>query len=250
MISQIKKLIQEHPEWLHSPGEIISFMKASTPASGTKGVDGGKVLLFVFEGGEVFPTLCVKTTRVYSDRDVIRRNYSNLKALHEEVSGNEYALMFAKPLHLYDDGEFSFCIETVCPGATFSAEASNVELVIEKYIAWQSYLAQNTQKFQTLGNGLKLPVLTQHGDMTPDNVLVSGKNVYLIDYDYAGVSQLPGFDLFSFISKARLSPEIERSYYDKYFPLYFKSIGALVESYEDLFPFYHAEELSRKGEKI
>jgi serine/threonine protein kinase len=249
MISIITRVIQKHPEWFSHPGMPLSFMKVSTPTSGTR-VNNGKVLLFVFESGEKIPSLCIKTTRIYSTGDIIRRNYNNLKLLEDGVRGSSYAEMFAKPLYLCDEGSLIFCIESVCPGIRFSAKTHDIELVMGKYIAWQSYLSQNTKKFQTFENDIRLPVIVQHGDMTPDNVLVSGENIYLIDYDYAGVCTLPGFDLLNFLSKMRLSPETLRSYYEQYFPRYFKSIGVSVLSYESLLSLYHMEESKRKAEKL
>ena len=240
MITQIKQIIGEHPEWLRSPESSLSFLKASTPASGAgKWTEKGKVLLFVFEEGERLPTLCIKTVRVYSAGDVIRCNYDNLQLLRDGVVGSTYIQMFAKPLYLYNDGDLVFSIETICPGTKFSQDARSVELVVEKYIAWQSHLAKKTKKFRIL----------QQGDMTPDNVLVSGQNVYLVDYDYVGTSYLPGFDLFNFLSKIKLSPEALHTYYEQYFPRYFKAIGAQVKSYSDLFPLYNIEESKRKAKK-
>jgi len=287
MISFLTQVIQEHPEWLRSPGTSLSFMKFSTPASGKGvgvGADKGKVLLFVFENRELLPTLCVKTTRTYSAGDVIRRNHQNLKTLQEGVHGSEYAQMFTMPLYLHDeggpdDGDLVFSIESVVPGVMFSAEPRGVEPVVERYGAWQSYLAQKALEvlhkedienlaydlINTLGLSevstnllknffqklpldlnVKLPVLIQHGDMTPDNVLVSGRNVYLIDYDYVGVSQLPGFDLFHFLSKSKFGTRSFRSNCEKYFPPYFQSIGAKIELYDSLFFIYYLQEIRRK----
>ena len=233
MISILDKLVEAHPEWLRATGKPLSFMKTSTPSSGTK-ADQGKVLIFVFEEGEKWPTLCVKTTRVYSNGEVIRRNHANLKLLGEGVRNSEHSKMFARPLYLYDDGEVVFCIESVCPGTRFPTSGQDIELVMERYIAWQEYLAETSKK------------LVQHGDMTPDNVHIFGKNIYLVDYDYTGMVELPGFDIYNFISKAKLSSELERLYYDRYFPRYFGSIGMAVKSYEDLFPAYHTAEVRRK----
>ena len=86
--------------------------------------------------------------------------------------------------------------------------------------------------------------------MTPDNVLVYRDRVYLIDYDYAGVSTLAGFDLLNFISKMKISPETRQAYYEQYFPRYFQSIGAQVDSYKSLLSLYHDEEVVRKSEKL
>lgn len=249
MISIITRVIQKHPEWFSHPGMPLSFMKVSTPTSGTR-VNNGKVLLFVFESGEKIPSLCIKTTRVYSAGDIIRHNYNNLKLLEDGARGSSYVEMFAKPLYLYDDGSLIFCIESICPGIRFSAKTHDIELVMGKYIAWQSYLAHGNKNVRKLENGLELPVLIQHGDMTPDNVLISGEDIYLIDYDYTGESLPPGFDIFNFLSKIKRPPEVLRSYNDRYFPLYFKSIGAKVESYETLFPLYRKAESKRKARKI
>ena len=129
MIHLLTQLIRQHPEWLRSPGAILSFMKVSTPASGTE-LGKGKALLFVFEEGETLPTLCMKTTRTYSAGSVIRQSYANLNMLRDEVEGSEYSEMFAEPLYLYDDGDLIFSIETICSGATFSAEAHSITLFV------------------------------------------------------------------------------------------------------------------------
>lgn len=287
MITFFSQLIQEHPEWLVSKNKksTLSFMKLSTPTSGTK-PDDGKVLIFVFEDRQKIPTLCIKTTRTYEAGSVIRRNYENLKTLTERtaaVAPKKVADLFARPLYLHDDGVLIFCIESVCFGEKFSSQNQNYELVIEKYRAWQSALAQkNTQNsieirdaqaiqklaldtVQSLGlaesqvtvlmeyfhakqldSDTKLPILIQHGDMTPDNVLVSGNTMYLVDYDYVHVSTLPGYDLFHFLSKSKVFGTF-RANCDHYFPLYYKSIGAQVQSFEAILFLYHLQESFRKG---
>ena len=281
MISQLTKIIRKHPEWLRCAGAPLSFMKVSMPTSGGEMDKGkGKVLLFVFEQGQITPTICAKTTRVYSAGDVIRRNHGNLKLLEAGVRGSELAMMFALPLYLYDDGEVIFCVESVCPGVMFSAQTRGLELMVEKYIVWQSHLARTADKFlgtediQNLARGkinalklpeaavrvlrnylqkfplsadTKLPVIVQYGDMSPDNVLIFGNNVYFIDYDYVGASMLPGFDLFNFLSKSRGRVESFHAICERYFPPYFRSIGAKIESYDIILFIYYLEELYRKG---
>lgn len=287
MITLFTQLIQDHPEWLVSKNKktTLSFMKLSTPTSGTRS-DDGKVLIFVFEDQQKIPTLCIKTTRTYEAGYVIRRNYENLKKLTEKTArttSKECADLFARPLYLHDDGALIFCIESMCVGEKFSAQNQNFELVIEKYRTWQMALAQkNTQNSseirdaqsirklaldtaQSLGlaplevaplmdyfhskqlnSDTKLPILIQHGDMTPDNVLVSRGAIYLVDYDYAHISTLPGYDLFHFLSKSKVFGTF-RSNCDHYFPLYFKSIGANVPSFEAILFLYHLQESFRKG---
>ena len=249
MISLLTQLIRGHSDWLKTSHAPLSFIKISTPASGVE-LGKGKVLLLVFEEGESKPTLCVKTTRIYSAGGIIKKNYDNLKLLAKGVVGTKHASMFAEPLYLYDDGSLIFCVESVCPGARFSSGNEDPGPVMEAYIAWQSHLAHKSKEFKTLEGGIKLPVISQHGDMTPDNVLVFRDDIYLVDYDYAGECTLAGFDLVNFLSKMEISSETRRAYYEKYFPHYFESIGVKVESYQSLLPLYHLEEVRRKDRNM
>lgn len=281
MISLLTQLIQTHPQWLRTPGSELSFMKVSTPASGLE-KGKGKVLLFVFEQGEREPTLCVKATREHAAHATIEQNYKHLVLLQEGVQGSALETMFAKPLYISNDNPI-FSVESACSGEVFSARNPNIELVAETYGAWQAHLASTAQTmlhtedleklvhrllsalglsklsqqelknyFKTLplSAHIELPSLIQHGDMTPDNVLVSGDSVCLIDYDYVGISQLPGFDLFNFLSKLRTRREPFRYLCDRYFPLYFERIGANIEAYDGVFFAYYLQELSRKEYRV
>lgn len=264
MISILKKVIRDHPEWLHSSGAELSFLKLSTPSSGAK-LHKGKVLIFVFEEGRELPTLCVKTSRTQADGEEIRRNYKNLKTL----SGS----MFANALYLHDDGKHIFSIETVCPGHKFKVGADNVDLVVDAYCSWQTALLHDVKKsfnpedlktttfnaidlvevpddtkdglkhyYETLAQEIEvhLPELIQHGDVTPDNVLVHKGHIFFIDYDYVGFSNVPGFDLFHFLMKSK-------SFDERYFKLYFEKIGAHISSYKALFFLFYIQESVRKG---
>ena len=119
MINIITEIIRKNPGWLWDSKAGLSFMKMNTPSSG-KNPNVGKVLIFVFETEQLVPTLCVKTVRTYLAGEVIRNNYNNLKLLESGVKGSSYSNLFAKPLYLHDDGEFIFCVETICPGVMFS----------------------------------------------------------------------------------------------------------------------------------
>jgi len=280
MIHKVTKVIREHPEWLRSKDSVLSFMKVSMPTSGTvfdKGL--GKVIIFVFEQGQTTPTICIKTVREYRAREVIRRNYNNLKLLSAGVSGSAFESLFVSPLYLYDDGNDIFCVESVCPGVMLSAQAGGADLVIEKYMLWQAHLAQTASRFLSsqdmmeyvntsmealklpeiatntlrkylkrfpMSTNVRLPVLVQHGDMTPDNVLIEGDNICLVDYDYVGVNILAGFDLFNFLSKSSHQRQSLRAACSLYFPRYFESIGATTETYDNLLFIYYLEECNRK----
>lgn len=235
MINILTEIIKKNPNWLTCPGSELSFMKVSTPASG-KELNRGKVLIFVFEKNEIFPTLCVKTARTYSGGEIIKLNFSHLQLLTDSLVNTAHKDLFAKPLHIYDDNKIIFSIESACQGEMFSSQNKSIASVFEKYTQWQESLTNSTartlriqdlNKIATdfidallcseetkteLSNYYKsfaldpeteLPELLQHGDMTPDNVLVNGENIHIVDYDYVGLSRIPGFDLFHFFSKAR-----------------------------------------------
>ncbi len=279
MISQLLDIFRTHSEWFRSPDSNFSFVKVSTPASGTK-TGNGKVLLFVFEDEQKTPTLCVKTVRASAGAEIVKQNNENLLRLQKGVDGTELTNLFAKPLYFHSDTADVFCIESVCPGEKFSMKKQDFSVVIKKYSAWQAHISkmstiffdkENIKKLvdDTLMNlpisanavlvlkkyyeslpvdeHFKLPALVQHGDLTPDNVLISGDDVYFVDYDYVGLSELPGFDLFHFLSKSKSRIGTLRENCNVYFPLYFKAIGATVESHEALLFLYYLQESVRKG---
>lgn len=285
MIRQLTDLIQKHPEWLRQPGAALSFLSGSTPASGKKH-GTGKVLLFVFENGQKTPTLCVKTTRAFAAQSAVKKNYDNLQLLTDGVRGTTCAEMFAKPLYSYEEKNTAFCVESVCSGDKFSAKCGPVHVVLGAYQAWQKELVERDQKsggnkkilltadlekialdtidalklagdsarklrnyFQKLSlpKNIRVPAVVQHGDMTPDNVLISGSSVFLIDYDYVGVSMVAGFDLFHFLSKTKERGMSFRSRFETYFPAYLTAVGATVESYDALLFIYYVQESLRKG---
>ncbi len=282
MIPRLRQLIAENPSWLYSPSSKISFLKTSTPTSGTKRSQG-KIVLFVFESGRKLPTLCVKATRVYSAAEIINRNYTNLRLLIDHALKNTTNSIFAKPLYFYDDGVEAFCIETVCPGERFSVKNSSYELVLKQYGVWQTGLAVSHKKILgakdlqriafsaihelemssesarllenyysslSIDKNIKLPEILQHGDMTPDNVLVSGNKIYFIDYDYVGLSMLPGFDLFHFLSKSKQRAELAGSFYSsllRHLADYFENIDVEVSVYDGFLFLYYLQESVRKG---
>ncbi len=279
MITHVKEIIEKNKQWLKNPHSELSFMKMSTPASGRE-VHQGKVLIFVFEKGQKYPTICVKTTRTHLGAEIIKRNFENLKAITAGVEGTEFADMFSKPLYFHDDGSIAFLIETVCPGEMFSSQEKSIGFVFEKYCAWQEEIARTSERMlrvldldkivsdftavlpvtseakeeikkyykkYTLDPKTVLPELVQHGDMTPDNVLVSGDSLYLIDYDFVGLSTVPGFDLFHFISKSKHGAHYFRELCEHYFPKYFERVGATVTDYEPILFIYYIQESLRKG---
>ena len=284
MINLVKETISKHPAWMKSPGATLSFMKMSTPTSG-RSLDKGKVLIFVFEQGLKTPTLCIKTTRSYSETTLIRQNYQNLCLLRAGIDGSNLDDLFATPLFLYDDKEVVFSIESVCRGQLPPLDSNVLDSVSRMYGDWQVHLLKSSnpsnvwdaleirshvkdtfvylgsevgivEKIMEYYDGLPgrenivLPVLTQHGDLTPNNVLLSSDHVSVVDYDFVGLSTLPGYDLFNFILKFKRHSGSFRTTCEPYLREYFKKIGVKILSLEALFFVYHVQEIKRKYQNV
>lgn len=279
MIDLIRQVIAAKlPGLLNGSAETISFLKYSTPTSGRK--RGDKVLLFGFKPNEATPFLCVKTVRDYGGGgEVVRRNFLNLTKLNALVTGGPAAALFSRPLYLHDDGENIFSLESASLGRRVVLNQPRLEVVVDQYIAFQAWLAQSGQALEsgevlaqeifsrvdlsaqgllTLKDFLnfaslaavKLPRLLQHGDLSPDNVLLTAdKTLSIVDCDFAGFTDFPGFDLFSLFY--RLNPRGTTALCQQYWPKYFQQIKALVpiNAYPDLlFLCYFLEGAVRKAE--
>jgi serine/threonine protein kinase len=270
-----KTIIDKLPDLINGAGESLELLKYSTPTSGKSLND--KVIFFVFKPREKVPFLCVKTVRSYDAREIIIRNFDNLKKINTLTASSPYFDLFAQALYLHDDGENIFSIETICPGKRIKLNKKKLSFVVAEYIGFQEYLAKNSsesvsdikdfvkeiisksklkeldqqkllQFTETLPlDNVKLPRLIQHGDVTEDNILLSKKRLCIIDYDFVGVTDLPGFDLFGLFSRFNQSEVKELCY--KYFPKYFSRIDVDVESnkYKGLlFLYFLIERILRK----
>jgi len=270
-----KTIVDKLPDLINGAGESLELLKYSTPTSGKSLND--KVIFFVFKPREKVPFLCVKTVRSYDAREIIIRNFDNLKKINTLTASSPYFDLFAQALYLHDDGENIFSIETICPGKRIKLNKKKLSFVVAEYIGFQEYLAKNSsesvsdikdfvkeiisksklkeldqqkllQFTETLPlDNVKLPRLIQHGDVTEDNILLSKKRLCIIDYDFVGVTDLPGFDLFGLFSRFNQSEVKELCY--KYFPKYFSRIDVDVESnkYKGLlFLYFLIERILRK----
>ncbi len=172
-----------------------------------------------------------------------------------------------------------FSVETACHGSSLGRDVSNLRTVVESYGAFQVYAAKvagqgesalrNLQQmanetvtnsglnqsdqqkilgyFVTLPSAdINLPRIVQHGDVTPDNVLLSEAGVSIVDYDDVGNTDIPGFDLFSLFR--RFSRDVFSGLIKEYFPAYFQSIGGTfdIENYRRLLFLYHFIEHTQK----
>ncbi len=271
MIKLFEKVIKEHlAEHISEKDFPLSYLKFSTVTSGSGLND--KVIFMVFRNGTSSPSLCLKTVRNYGAREAILRNFNNLKTLNTLTLGSHYVRLFAQALYLYDDGENIFSVETVCLGKRIRLNKERLKIVVTDYSDFQKYLAQQDKNsmrdikqlaeetaiksglnesdrhqllkyiVRKLPTSITLPRIIQHGDCTSDNLLWSKNGLCIVDYDYVGNSDIPGFDLFGLLH--RFDRVGLSSLCKEYFPAYFKKIGgkSLDGNYRGLFLLYHITE--------
>lgn len=273
MIPRIRDVIYEKLPKYAEVAHTLSFLKYSTPNSGKSLND--KVIFLVFKQGSEEPFLCVKTVRQYGARNVIVRNYNTLQKLNSLTTGSPHGNLFATPLYLYDDGEQVFSIETACRGRKMKFDARTLQKVVEIYTDFNSYVAKNIPCVE-LGqfadelistSGLQasdqavlrefiktfshlsvtLPRIIQHGDLTEDNVLIANDHIAIIDCDFTGITDMPGFDLFGLFF--RHDRKHVRELCKTYLPVYFERIGSTLptEGYETLYFLWYLIERIRKS---
>ncbi|MEK7138175.1 MAG: phosphotransferase [Patescibacteria group bacterium] len=259
MIKVFEKAIREHASEYFSVNASFSFLKYSTVTSGALLKD--KVIFLVFKNRDQIPFLCIKTVRNYEAKEAITRNFSNLKKLNSLTEGSPYERLFAKALYFHDDGENVFCIETACPGRRLSKDKDKLAVVVKGYVGFQEYAAKSDgfylrsmeqlAKEAVINSGLnqkeqmgllayvetlpfsdiKLPRIIQHGDLTLDNILFSQKGLGIIDYDFVGNTDIPGFDLFGLFR--RFDRTLLSKLLTEYFPTYFEKIGSKYSSHDN-----------------
>lgn len=261
MIKLIKKIISEKLDIFTNKDLPLRFLKFSTPSSGATLND--KVIFFVFGSRDKKPRLCVKTARSYKAGEVIARNFKNLQKLNELLKDSSYQSIFANTIHLYDDGANIFSIETACAGEKLGPTPENLKIIIKNYFALQKHCfkkekefiqdlrifgknlikqgeLENNDKIQIIdyfdnlsfGEKLTIPKIIQHGDLTLDNILFIQKKVRIIDYDYVGISYVPGFDLFNLFVRYDKSSLSSGSVY---WIEYFKMLGIELSNIKPIF---------------
>ena len=268
MIKLFEKVIKEHlAKYLAEDNLPLSYLKFSTVTSGSGLND--KVIFLVFKNHASLPFLCLKTVRNYEAKQAILRHFHNLKKLNALTAESSYARLFAQALYLHDDGKNIFCIETACTGERAKLDRKGLRVVMASYLGFQEYLAKSGNhslrdmdqlaKETVIKSGLDesnqrglleyiaklpsvdigLPRIIQHGDLTLDNILLSKNQFCIIDYDYVGDTDIPGFDLFGLFH--RLDWANLQKLCEEYFPAYFKKIGGKFwgNNYRGLVFLYH-----------
>ncbi len=252
----------------------LSFLKFSTATSGFGLND--KVIFLVFKNGSLEPFLCLKTVRNYGAKHAVLRNFKNLNYLNAVTAGSPYERLFARAVHLHDDGENVFSIETACWGDRIGQNKDKLSQVISSYTDFQVHLAgQNNGDVRSIDeiaretiaksglpeleqkelleyflnlphSNIILPRIIQHGDLTPDNVLLSKEGFCVVDYDDVGNTDIPGFDLSCLFRRFDVKNSVALC--AEYLPDYFKKIGGNFnsENYRGLLFLYNFIEYSQK----
>jgi hypothetical protein len=275
MIKIIEKVIKEQlAEYLTKVDFPLYYLKFSTATSGSGLND--KVIFLVFKNQACLPFLCLKTVRNYEAKQAILRNFHNLQKLNVLTVGSPHKYLFARAVFLYDDGENIFSLETACLGRRIELDKQKLKTVLAEYVAFQEYLAkQNGNSLRSMQElaretitepglnelgqhklleyfaklpqtDIRLPRITQHGDLTIDNILLSEDGLHIVDYDDVGNTDVPGFDLFSIFRRFNSAdfPKL----CDEYFPAYFQKIGGKfdINNYRALLFLYNFIEYRQK----
>ena len=263
MILILENVVREKLTRLPEASGPLHFLKFSTVTSGSR--TGDKVIFLVFAAGASLPFLCIKTVRTYQSKGVILKNFANLRMLHEMAERSGHGDLFARPLHLYDDGENVASFETACAGRKLPLTRGRIEAVIAAYKGFHAFAAKEGSLvpgeiweekmppevhsyLATLPScAYTLPRIPEHADLTADNMLWEGERLHIIDYDYAGTTDLAGFDLFGLLR--RFAPEDIRALCEALLPAYLEAIGASVplEAYPRLLFMYHALAYAQKA---
>lgn len=274
MIALIEKIIREKLSGEIGHGVALDFLRFCTPTSGSALND--KVIFLVFRRGDSSPFLCVKTTRNYAARDVIIKNFQNLSTLHSLVLRTPFERLFSLPLFLYDDDENIFSVERACVGRRARDNIRDISLIVKQYGAWQCLLAERANDFidnisayglvliektalpqevkeklaeylLRLPSGMssRLPKIIQHGDFTLDNILIRREQVSIVDYDYVGISFLPGFDIWSLLCRSAPQNNFKNTY-KRYFDNFYQAIGLRIDNYKIFLYIFYLTELALK----
>lgn len=276
MIKLFEKVIREKMVGDLVAGDFpLSYLKFSTVTSGAGMND--KVIFLVFKKSAREPFLCVKTVRNYQAKHAIERNFKNLQRLNALTAGSGFDQMFSRAVCLHDDGENVFSIETGRSGEKIGQDKNKLMKVVADHFLFQEYVKKNSSEKSlvnledfanetVLRSGLsaedqsrilayfsklpssriRLPRIIQHGDLTPDNILITDHSLCVVDYDDVGNTDLPGFDLYSLFRRFSWAefPEL----FKEYFPEYIKRVGGEVEGsdYRGLIFLYNFIEYTQK----
>jgi hypothetical protein len=231
MVEYLKKFILDNwDEWFDTAKPVnLDFLKTHAGQA----IRNKKVGFFVFNHNK--PIIFAKTVRDKKLNSIITDGFDKLKAINGCLKDN--SVPEAICCDHYQDTAFS--LEGAINGKQFHSFKRPEDL--KKFLEWffrfqqsmkngkemngdrlQEYLASLVNDFiraycleddlvslinNIVGdlrqeiNSLKLPLVVQHGDLTPDNALIDNNQVKVIDWDNFGKINLPLFDLLVFLQR-------------------------------------------------
>lgn len=239
----ITTLQQRVPE---CQGTHLSWVTFSTAGSGMN--MNAKILGFVFKNNDTVPFLTIKTVRDSRALPILAQSDANLRTL-----SGIYPSAFAQAVYI-DTTLFS--AETFVPGTrVYEWTESHLTSFLNTYIPFQKkargtgVIDMQTQ-IETLARRFlsveeytrfmhacrphfpnrTLPAYIQHGDVTRDNVLFHDTEAYIVDYEHAHLTTLPGYDIYNLISRIpgqdahkhlmRYAEQMEFTYDDSHLTLF------------------------------
>ncbi len=231
MIQHLEKLILDN--WENWIGGIkpkgLDFLKIHAGQA----IRNKKVGFFAFYNDK--PVIFAKTVRESKYNKIIEDNFEKLENIYKYLDNGSVP----RPIYLGNYHGIVLSLETVILGKQFHSCKKQKDL--KKFLKWffkfqrlmmqkekinsnqlKDYVDELVSKFlnlyklerdlkelikkisQNLKNdigGLVLPLIAQHGDLTPDNVLNDKGKIKVIDWDNFGKIELPLFDLLVFLQR-------------------------------------------------
>ena len=152
-------------------------------------------------GSRIPPRKTYRRAELVSIIDMLSSIHGAVKKSSGEHGSERHACMVAKPLEALIQFGDSTIVREGC-----------AELVQSHSVAWMN----------------ALPVIPQHGDLFLDNILRHEDRLYVVDWEYFGVVDLPFYDLLTLLfSMLRVSGETP----DSFDPELVQQVPFLVERY-------------------
>lgn len=279
MINYLEKLILDN--WENWVGGVkpkgLDFLKTHAGQA----TRNKKVGFFVF--GKEKPIIFIKTVRESGYNKIIEDGFEKLKSVYKSLSDGSVP----KPIYLGNYQGIVFSLETAIVGKQFHSckKQKDLERFLDWFFKFQNSMAKKErlssdqskyyvdrlvdgflklyklekdsgELIEILASKTKegadsLPLIIQHGDLTPDNVINDRGEIKVIDWDNFGKIDLPLFDLLVFLQ--RWSGIRDVSFVDKYPAVieeYFKRFKIDKKALKLLLFCYYLLDFLRKKEAL
>lgn len=279
MVQYLERLILDNwKNWVgNKRPEFFDFLKINAGQA----VRNKKVGFFIFKIKK--PIFFVKTVRESKHNEIIKKSFEKSKSIYRYLNDGSVP----KPFYFGNYQKIYFYIETALYGKQFHSCKTKKDL--EEFLNWffdfqrlmvkkgnggsiklTEYIDNLVIKFCDLYeiekelkeltkniiskkdiDNLQIPLIPQHGDLTPDNVLSDKGKIRVIDWDNFGKINLPLFDLLVFLQ--RWSNIRDISFLDKHSKLiegYLEKFGIDKRCLKSLVFSYYLLDFIRKKEEL